>query len=41
VKANRNETFTEDDLARVAPAYTKTPISQDPEKDLKILRAYM
>jgi hypothetical protein len=26
-KANRNETFSDDDILRVSPAYSKTPIS--------------
>lgn len=41
VKANRNETFSNDDLARLAPAYTKTPTMQDPDRDLKTLRLYL
>ena len=39
-KANRNEVFSAEDIARVAPAYTKTAIAQDPEGDLKTLREY-
>lgn len=40
-KANRNETFLADDLGRVAPAYSKISISNEPEKDLKTLREYL
>ena len=39
-KANRNEVFSSEDISRVAPAYTKTTIAQDPESDLKTLREY-
>lgn len=41
LKANRNETFTDSDLQRVAPAYSKTILSQEPEKDLRSLREYL
>lgn len=41
LKANRNETFTDSDLQRVAPAYSKTQISAEPEKDLRSLREYL
>ena len=41
-QANRDESFSgEADLQRIAPAYTKTDMSKNPENDFKILKDYI
>jgi len=37
----RDEKFTEEDSNKIAPAFTNTGLSSDPDKDLSILREYL
>jgi hypothetical protein len=40
LNSKRDETFTDEDSNKIAPAFTNTEIPTDPEKDLSNLREY-
>lgn len=39
--SNRDETFTDQDYNRIAPAFTQTDIPQEPEQSFKVLKDYL